>query len=264
MPLAELTWHSQVLGKQTRTILVLPRVGRGPWPVLYLLHGLSDDAGAWARWTRIENYVADLPLIVALPDGYRGFYTDNAAGPAYAQHFAHELPSFLAAHFHVRTRGKARAIGGLSMGGYGALRLALGFPELYVSAHSHSGALHAGSVDYRPAAIRRNRRLAARDAAYVAEMRRVFGPYPPGTEHDLRQLARQALAAPRRPAIRLDCGTEDFLLDANRDFRVALEAIGYPHSYEEHPGAHEWSYWDLHVRSAIDWHAGHLGIRRSG
>jgi putative tributyrin esterase len=264
MPFAEVTWHSQVLRKQTRTCLVLPRVGRGPWPVLYLLHGLSDDASAWARWTRIENYVAELPLIVALPDGYRGFYTDNAAGPAYAQHMALELPAFLAAHYRVRTRGKARAIGGLSMGGYGALRLALGFPDLYVSAHGHSGALHAGSVDYRPAATRRNPQLADRDAAHLAEMRRVFGPYPPGSDHDLRHLARRAFAAPRRPALRLDCGTEDFLLEANRSFHADLEAIGYPHTYEEHPGGHDWAYWDLHVRSAIEWHARHLGLSCGG
>src|SRR5687767_7633473 len=126
MPLCEVHWSSTVLAKKVGTYVILPEpgVGEGPWPVYYLLHGLSDDYTVWQRRTRAEWYVRDLPLIVVMPDGYRGFYTDNADGPAYAQYVAEELPEFVEKYFPARRDRAGRCVGGLSMGGYGALRLA--------------------------------------------------------------------------------------------------------------------------------------------
>src|SRR6516162_446862 len=131
MPLAHVHWYSQSLSKMVETAVILPEVGGGPFATFYLLHGLSDDHTAWLRRSRIEWYVRELPLIVVMPDGGRCFYTDNADGPAYGAFFAQELPNFIERTFPACRDRAGRCIGGLSMGGYGALRLALAHPDRY-------------------------------------------------------------------------------------------------------------------------------------
>ncbi|NOY81962.1 MAG: esterase family protein [Kiritimatiellaeota bacterium] len=249
MSFCRIQWFSTILRKQVGINVILPDNGDGPFPVFYLLHGLSDDFTIWHRRTRIEWYVREMPLIVVMPDGFRGFYTNNEAGPAYADYMALELPSFVERVFPVVRDRRGRCVGGLSMGGYGAFRLALGRPDRYVSATSHSGALMIGS---RPAGI---------SSLDPAEMRRIFGRDPSGTEHDLLHLACTAEAKGDLPALRFDCGTEDFLLDSNRDYHRRLTELGVPHEYEEFPGGHSWDYWDTHIRDALAFHARALGIQ---
>lgn len=254
-----LHWKSDLLGKRTTAEVLLPEAGSPPFATLYLLHGLSDDATMWMRHSRIEYYVRELPLVVVMPDGYRGFYTNNEAGPAYARHFGEELPAFIERHFQVRTGERSRAIGGLSMGGYGALRVGLGYAEHYASINSHSGALGWGRagerVDIREIAARRGW-----TEGFTNEMHRVFGESPVGTEHDVVELARRAQRTGRLPRLMIDCGTDDCLLEDSRQFHAALEAERIPHVYREHPGAHTWDYWDEHVREALAFHAAALGL----
>jgi putative tributyrin esterase len=252
-------WKSEVIGKRTTAEVLLPEVGRPPFPTFYLLHGLSDDASMWMRQTRIEVYARELPLVIVMPDGYRGFYTNNEEGPAFAHHVGEELPAFIERHFQVKTERASRAIGGLSMGGYGALRVGLGYPDRYASINSHSGALGWGrggkTSDYRRVAKQRGW-----TPEFAEEMRRVFGRSPVGTEHDVLDLARRAARRKQLPPLLLDCGTEDYLLDDNREFHTALERAKIPHVYREHPGAHTWDYWDEHIREALAFHAKHLGL----
>src|SRR5690554_54414 len=172
MSLCEVHWASPTLGRQVSTYVILPDGGRPPFATFYLLHGLNDDHTAWLRRTSIERYVQGLPLIVVMPDGGRGFYTCHDAGPDFAGYIAHDLVQFIERTFPARRRRESRGIGGLSMGGYGALRLALGYPDLFLSATSHSGALMHGSRR-RPSSALEN-----------AEFRRIFGRNPTGTNHD--------------------------------------------------------------------------------
>jgi S-formylglutathione hydrolase FrmB len=261
MPWAQVHWRSDVLGKQTTMQVILPSVGRPPYPTFYLLHGLSDDSTIWLRRSRIEAYVRELPLIVVMPDGYRGFYTDNAAGPAYARHFGEELPEFVERNFPARPARGARAIGGLSMGGYGALRVALGYPEKFCSANSHSGALMRLNLDLGPRAARRDRIFRKHPPAFFSEMQRIFGRRPMGTRHDLLALIRRARRRHRRlPRILIDCGTEDSLLEYNRTFHRELQDLEVRHLYREFPGGHDWDYWDLHVREALAFHTRNLHV----
>lgn len=246
MAFAHVHWFSKVLEKQVGMHVLLPEVGQPPFATYYLLHGLSDDYTIWHRRTRIETYVAELPLIVVMPDGFRGFYTNNHAGPAYATYLAEELPAWIERNFPAKRTREGRCIGGLSMGGYGALRLGLGYPDRYVSINSHSGALLAGE--------QRKHRFSA------TESEQIFGDNPTGTEHDLTHLARRAKAAGKLPPIRIDCGVDDFLIAENREYHRRLMEMSIPHEYEEFPGAHSWDYWDLHVREALRFHARHLGI----
>ena len=84
MAVLHATFFSDTLRKQVQMNVFTPNKGNGPFPVFYLLHGLSDDYTAWQRWTRLENYLGDLPLVVVMPDGFRGFYCDHVDGPKFA------------------------------------------------------------------------------------------------------------------------------------------------------------------------------------
>lgn len=248
MAWCDVHWWSDVLKKQVGSYILLPETGTPPFPVFYLLHGLSDDYTIWMRRTRIETYHTQ-PMIIVMPDGFRGAYTRNEQGPDYDKYLVHELPAFVERHFAARTDRAGRCIGGLSMGGYGAARAALAHPDRYVSANSHSGAVLWGS---RPV-------QEDRGSDFARDLLRIFGPDPTGSHHDTVALAKK-IPPRQRPALRLDCGTEDFLLEDNRKFHAQLTEMGYDHEYAEYPGGHEWSYWDLHVREALAFHARHLGI----
>jgi S-formylglutathione hydrolase FrmB len=253
MALVEAHWSSPTLRKKVGTTLLLPDVGKPPFPVFYLLHGLSDDHTIWTRYTRLEQYVRQLPLVVVMPDGFRGFYTDNANGPAYARYIADDLTGFVERHFPVKTTRSARCIGGLSMGGYGALRIALAHPDRYVSANSHSGAVGYGDTfDPKTGSV-----------LPEWEFRNIFGHSPGSTDHDLRHLVRRAKRAKRLPQLLIDCGTEDFLLPHNRKFHDDLTRLKVPHTYREFPGDHNWDYWDQHVRDALDFHCKALRLPRT-
>ena len=143
MAIATLNFYSSSLQKQTPCNVILPEIEGhdGPFPVYYLLHGLSDDCSMWGRKTSIGRYVQMLPLIVVMPDGGRGFYTDAPEGFAYESFITRDLIPFVDRMFHTVAERSGRSIGGLSMGGYGAIKLALKHPELFVSANSHSGAI---------------------------------------------------------------------------------------------------------------------------
>jgi S-formylglutathione hydrolase FrmB len=214
---------------------------------MFLLHGLSDDYTQWMRATSIERYVEDTPLVVVMPDGGRGFYCDAVEGYAYATAIGIELSAMIENYFPV---GDAWCAAGLSMGGYGAVRLALDHPERFRSATSLSGALGFAHLFPAPSDV---------PDAFVTEFLRVTGPEPKGGPNDLYALFER-LEPSRRPAIRISCGTEDFLIDQNRAFHRFLESSGFAHEYEEHPGAHTWAYWDEHIQSALKFHLRELGV----
>jgi putative tributyrin esterase len=252
MAFCELRYFSPALGRQTAANVILPEgEQRPPYAVLYLLHGLSDDYTIWHRRTSIERYAAEYPLIVVMPDGGRGFYCDAKIGDAWETAILGDLVGTIDRLFPTRATRAGRAIGGLSMGGYGAIKLALKHPDRFVSAVSHSGALHVAHS------------TGTRDPEHPVSqlLRRILGDNPQGGLEDCFALAER-LPRADRPALRIDCGVEDVLLPANREFHAHLEAIGYPHEYAEFPGGHDWSYWDLHVREALAFHARHLGLKK--
>jgi len=183
-----------------------------------------------------------------MPDGGRGFYCDAVQGFAYETALITDLIGYIDRMFHTRAERSGRCIGGLSMGGYGAIKLALRFPDLFCSAVSHSGAMNFAHVYPDP---------------NHAEFGRVIGENPVGGLNDLYALA-ESIDRTKLPALRIDCGEEDFLLDMNREFHTHLEKIGVPHEYQEFLGAHDWGYWDMHVQEAIAFHARHLGIETVG
>ena len=253
MAFCELRYFSQALQKANAANVILPETDTsGPFPVFYLLHGLSDDHTMWQRRTSIERYVRDLPLIVVMPDGGRGFYCDAEAGMAWETAIIQDLVSLVDKMFPTIKKRSGRCVGGLSMGGYGAVKFALKYPEMFCSANSHSGALYFGHTA-----------LSADPAdRFAVEFTRVIGPKPTGGPNDLFALA-ESVDAQLRPALLIDCGAEDFLLDANRACHAHLEKIGYPHEYREFPGSHDWAYWDVHIQEALQFHLRSLTVPRA-
>jgi len=237
------------LEKKTSAMVILPEGKQGPFPVLYLLHGLSDDHTIWTRRTSLERYVEGTPLIVVMPNGERSFYTDSQSNPkaAFETYIARDLIGFVDSTFHTIPRREGRVIGGLSMGGYGALKLALKHPNLFCAAVSHSGALAFASRKFSP------------EEAWDREWIPVFGENPKGGTEDLFALAQSA-KRDTLPALRIDCGVEDFLIESNRAFHKHLEQLAIAHEYQEFPGEHNWAYWDIHVQEALAFFRRQLGL----
>lgn len=253
MAVAEFHFNaSNALNKMTSAMVIVPDEGKGPFPVLYLLHGLSDNHTAWVRRTSIERHLAGLPLIVVMPDGGRSFYVDSATNPrqAYETFIVKDLVGWTDRTFRTLPARKGRMTGGLSMGGYGALKLALGHPDQFCAGLSFSGALGAHTAFSRP----------EREITWGPEFAPVWGKARKGSSNDLSALARKCPKA-QRPALRLDCGSEDFLISENRGMHAFLEKASYPHEYEEHAGAHSWDYWDLAIKRALPFIKRNLRIR---
>lgn len=251
MAYCEIKYFSKALEKAAAATILLPECARkGPYAVLYLLHGLSDDNTAWTRRTSVERYVQDLPLIVVMPDSGRGFYTDAAEGMAYETAITRDLVGYVDQMFNTNPSRSARCLAGLSMGGYGAIKLALKHPNLFCAAASHSGALGFSH-------------WALGDDAFGTEMKRVVGANSPGGENDLYALS-ESVELTLRPALKIDCGVDDFLLNDNRAFTEHLNKIGYSHLYQEFHGAHNWAYWDLHVQESLRFLVNQIGLDNQG
>jgi S-formylglutathione hydrolase FrmB len=208
-------------------------------PVLYLLHGLSDDHTAWMRWTSIERYVRNRNLAVVMPAVNRSFYTDMKSGYNYWQFVSEELPRKAKAYFPLSDKREETFAAGLSMGGYGAFKLALRRPDLFGAAASMSGALD----------VRSGMNRWPRDYGYI------FGEgQEPGEENDLFQLAEKVAASNGpKPALFQCCGTEDYLYEMNVRFREHAKTLGLDLTYEEGPGSHEWGYWDKQIQRVLEW-----------
>jgi putative tributyrin esterase len=248
MAFATINYFSQALKKASSFNIVFPEDStiKPPWSVFYLLHGLSDDHTIWVRRTSIERYVAGLPLVVVMPDGGRGWYTNAAEGDAYEDDLTQDVVGLVDRTFPVKAERSGRCIGGLSMGGYGAVKIGLKHPDMFASVTSHSGALgfvHDG--------------VGARELS--PEFSRIFGESHSGGPDDPFSIVEK-MDHGLIPAMRLDCGVEDFLLEQNRSFHKHLEALQISHEYEEFPGAHNWEYWDRHVQEAIAFHVKNFGL----
>ncbi|HEV7403057.1 MAG TPA: alpha/beta hydrolase family protein [Chthoniobacteraceae bacterium] len=227
----------------------------GGYPVLTLLHGLSDDHTIWMRRTSIERYAAARNLAVIMPAAGRSFYQDMASGARHWTFLNEELPAMMRSWFPLSAARESNYVAGLSMGGYGALRLALANPDRYAAAAGLSGALD----------LARRCREAGRQGSLLSrvEMESIFGAElkVEGTGADLFALARSVAGAPplqgsrasNVPALYLSCGAQDGLLPENRAFHQHLDALKWKHAYSEPPGAHEWAVWDAEIQRVVDW-----------
>lgn len=254
MALIRCDFFSDALGLSTSMTVILPQetssqIGMagaarsGAHPVLYLLHGLSDDDTIWLRRTSIERYVAPLGLAVVMPQVHRSFYADEIHGGSYWTFLSEELPALVTSFFRVSDRREDTFVAGLSMGGYGAFKWALRHPERFAAAASLSGVL---DID----------RLVRDAAAHRARLfDTVFGDRQvAGTADDLLWLLDEAnVGAPDFPKLYVCCGTDDDLIGDNRRFVDAANARGADLTADLCPGAHEWGLWDAKIQDVLAW-----------
>jgi S-formylglutathione hydrolase FrmB len=248
----ERRFHSPSLGEDRAYTVLLPvgYAAGGPrrYPVLYLLHGKSGDHTDWAKRTPLREAVGATPLIVVMPDGDDGWYTDWADGRhGYEGQIVRDLIPHVDATYRTLASREGRAVAGLSMGGYGALKLALRHPDLFVSAASHSGAVRFTREDWGKedeemfgTGAEANRRRVQNDLMELALALRRTRPEWPG------------------PALYLDCGVDDFLYDSNARLRAFLREIDVPYEYHEGPGAHTWQYWSARLPDQLRFSLAHL------
>ena len=225
---------NQGIGMNASKDEVLPKV-------LYLLHGYSDDHSIWMRRTSVERYAANQNLAVIMPAVNHSFYCNEAYGEKYWDYVSEELPETMQRFLRLSDQPEDTYVAGLSMGGYGAMRLALTYPERFAGAGSFSGAVDlAGSFARRP----------RKDG-----IDRVFGDQKEitGSEYDLFYLMKKNSKAAHKPWLYVSCGTADFLYDQHKAFVPALKENNWDvTNYEKENAVHEWGFWDEQVRIFID------------
>ncbi|TCC00375.1 esterase family protein [Micromonospora zingiberis] len=252
MALIRCDFFAETLGLSTSMTVILPQRTRsqigltgadaaGDPPVLYLLHGLSDDDTIWLRRTAIERYVAPLGLAVVMPQVGRSFYADEEHGNRYWTFLSEELPQLCHGFFRLSTRPQDTFVAGLSMGGYGAMKWALREPDRFAAAASLSGALDLAARAGHP-----THPIDAR------VWHTAFGDRPvAGTDDDPLALLDRAGTAV--PPLYVACGTEDFLYEDNVRFVEAARAKGLPLTVDFSPGEHDWAYWDAKIADVLAW-----------
>ncbi len=269
MALIRLDHFSDVLELSTTTTVLLPEstaarigmVGRAPDgdpPVLYLLHGLSDDHSTWLRRTALERYGAPLGLAVVMPQVHRSFYLDGVHTGDYWTYVTEELPATVERLLRVSSRPRDTYVAGLSMGGYGALRWALAHPDRVAAAASMSGALDVPGEDVEAAPFRRLWRAVLGDGGESRGGPASDGPATAATrdgrpgELDLVAMLDR-LDAADVPPLWVGCGTDDPLLPASERFVAAARTRGVDVTWQPSGGGHDWAVWDRAVRDVLAW-----------
>jgi putative tributyrin esterase len=243
----QMNFYSKELGKATGVNVIIPdkcRNSTEPYKTLWLLHGLTDDHTAWMRFSSIERYANEWGIAVVMPGVDRSWYTNTAYGVNYFNFVAKELPEVCRGLFiGMSAKREDNIVAGLSMGGYGALKLALSCPEQYGACISLSGSLDV---------TRKGRTY------NLEEWKSIFGYQIEsaldlaGGEHDLFFLSTKNKEEGKPfPKLYLWCGLEDTLIDINRLFDKHLENLCVEHVYKESEGNHYWKWWDLHIQDGV-------------
>lgn len=240
------TIHSKALKMDTALSVLLPADIQNspdsisPARVLILLHGLSDNASAWMRFSSIERYARRYNLVVVMPEAQRSFYHNMPVGPAYESYIAEELPVLLSKMFHVSQNRDDRFIAGLSMGGYGALWCALRHPDVFAHCASFSGVIDPCNME-----LSEEQFLLSGDPRN--ELLVIAGDMP--TEAlSIKSTFEKAYADKYLPDFFMTCGSNDFLYGQNKAFAEELSKLEDVHLfYREWPGTHNWEFWDASI-----------------
>ncbi len=215
--------------------------GITPLPVLYLLHGMSDDHTTYCRRTSVERYVAGRKVAVVMPDAGNSFYSDEVHGYRYWEFISEELPLVVKSFFKISDRREETFVAGHSMGSFGAAKLALNHPDRYSKAAMLSGGIFlADVIDRQPDVVDR-----------------VFGSATEISKgcNDLPRMAKElAESKGPRPEFFTACGTKDMVYESHRKMAPYLKQLGFSVVDREQEGAfHEWSFWDSILPEVIAW-----------
>lgn len=243
-----LSLSSKLMARDVPYRVILPdgyENSQDRYPVIYLLHGLFGHFDNWTDKTKIEEFSRSYKFIIVTPEGGDGWYTDSVTVPAdkYERYIVQELIPEIDRKFRTFAGRESRIVAGLSMGGYGALKFALKYPDEFILAGSFSGALDAPLRSQTHQALR---------PSIVS----VFGPdeSPTRKDNDIYRIVREMPEEKLKslPFFYLDCGTEDFLIQPNREFVSLLFERKVPHEFRQLPGGHTWPYWEQQVQEFLE------------
>lgn len=231
-------------GNDFRNMNPKPYSNKEPLKTLYLLHGVTDDEKSWLYNSRIARFAEEHHIAVILPDGNNNFYVDNCLTERWGEFIGRELVEFTRTLFPLSDKREDTFIGGLSMGGYGAIRNGLKYNDTF----SKIVALSSALVLY-DAPNYTEEGLPIKRKSYIE---RLFGPVEqiPGSDADVEQLY---LDVSQPVSIFMAIGDDDSLKDVNRRYKAFLESQNADLTYYEEPGNHEWDFWDRNIRVALDW-----------
>lgn len=222
-------------------IIPIDRPRSMPLRTLYLLNGWGENHDSWLYYTTIIRLAEKFQLAVIMPDGANSFYLDHASGDAYGKFYGQELVEKTRQLFPLSDKREDTFIGGLSMGGYGALRLGYHYQDTFSKVMSFSGRILTSSDKLRDNGIdQRLRHYLEVDS---------FEQLP--AEVDIYQVIKQA--ARDETELLLTCGTEDFLFAENQTLHEWLSDQGIKHTFRSGAGSHTWPYWEEILEPAIRW-----------
>lgn len=237
--------YSESLRMPTSVSVILPHDftrDSAPARTLYLLHGRSHNHSVWQRFTSLERYCQKYHAAVIMPEVNRSFYTDMALGVDYFHYVSEELIWLCEKMFHLSSDPSDRFIAGMSMGGYGCLKIALSNPHAYAQCAAVSAVTD----------IRQHVRETPVDSPKGREFQAIFGSLQQITDDDdLYVLARRAHNAKRMPQCRFLCGKQDHLYAESHAFFQYMRTVGCPVEWEEWDGAHTWEFWDTAIEHVL-------------
>ena len=297
-------WSPSVGARKALVVYLPPSYDtnrRTRYPLLVYLHGRSGNERDWVDAGRLHHTMDSLvragapEAIIAMPDGDDGWYTTwNQLGDAnacladtarrepaatfcvpwtrYDDYIARDIVVHMDASYRTLARRETRAIAGLSMGGFGALTLALQYPDVFAAAASHSGVVSPRYLGPKPFAAPPQYASTTADLQTASRhlwsgLRVVMGKDTIGWNardpgHMAKRLQQRAAAGgPPLPALMFDVGVDDSWVDQNRDLHATLDRLGVSHRYAEWPGAHTWAYWQRHAAESLTFLLGIVSAR---
>lgn len=263
MAIFEVRFMAETLGRTVPITVILPtdKVYMGDeekreegktFKTLYLLHGILGDHMDWICGTRIQRWAEEKNLCVVMPSGENMFYIDQPwAGNNYGEYIGRELVEFTRKSFPLSRMREDTYIGGLSMGGYGAIRNGLKYYDTFGAVIALSSALIVDETlpVENPKPVFPSDRQEWKQSVFGADLNAALKG-----DKNPKNLVKSLIEENRQiPQIYMACGEDDFLLEKNQQFVNFLKGLNVSVRFETGKGGHEWNFWNLYIRRALDW-----------
>ncbi len=252
MALISIDFRSVTLKRSVQANVILPiETCDGPYPTLYLLHGLTDNCNGWLSYTRIRKWAEESGLAVVMPSGENSFYMDILVKDGclgdFGEYVGRELVEVTRKMFPLSTKREDTFLAGLSMGGFGTCRNALKYSETFGKAAILSGALHFYEYPEEWVKTQGNTVGEVKNFGDLEKTR--------NSDRNPRFLMEKIKNDPSKsfPSFYVACGLQDELLEANRSIARALKEAGADVTYEEGEGRHDWDFWDEYIQHVLKW-----------
>jgi len=254
------TVNSTIMNRAVKYSIYLPPDYQGSertYPVVYLLHGYTDDNTGWLQFGEVNRYADKAiqdglipPMIIVMPNGDSSFYINSYDGAEkYEDFFIKEFMPAIEKTYRIKAQKRYRGVAGLSMGGYGTLIYSLKYPDLFAAAAPLSAAVFDDAAA-----------TSMPDNRWDATFGQLFGRGLKGNARlndawnnnsILKIVEKKSSDDLKKVRYWIDCGDDDFLTKGNSLLHVALIDKGVPHEYRVRDGAHNWTYWRTGIVDAL-------------